>query len=93
MSTEDTGRSPNSARTEARKRLEARRDFGSHVVAYFVVNAFLIVTWALTGAGYFWPAWVIGGWGIGVVLHAWDAFLRRPITDADIDAELRRPQR
>jgi hypothetical protein len=45
---------------------------------------------ALTGAGYFWPAWVIASWGAGLVLHAWDTFLRRPVTDADVDAELRR---
>ncbi len=87
MGTEDSGLT---ARAEARKRVEARREFGSHVFVYVVVNAFLIATWAFTGAGYFWPAWVLAGWGVGVVLHAWDAFLRRPITDADIEAELRR---
>jgi hypothetical protein len=74
----------------ARKRVTDRREFGSHLVAYVVVNAFLVLVWALTGAGYFWPAWVLGGWGIGLVLHAWDAFLRRPVTEADVEAELRR---
>jgi hypothetical protein len=75
---------------EAAKRVNARRDFGSHLVAYVVVNGFLIVVWALTGAGYFWPAWVLAGWGVGLVLHAWDVFLRRPVTDADVEAELQR---
>jgi hypothetical protein len=74
----------------ARRRVQARRDFGSHLVAYVVVNAFLVLVWAVTGAGYFWPIWVLGGWGVGLVLHAWDAFLRRPVTEADIDTELRR---
>ena len=51
-------------REQARERLQERRDFGSHVVAYVVAfNAFLIVVWAVTGAGYFWPAWVLAGWG------------------------------
>lgn len=77
----------------ARKRLQTRRDFGSHVVAYVVINAFLVGVWAFTGAGYFWPAWVLGGWGAGLVLHAWDAFLHRQVTDADIEAELRRHRR
>ena len=77
-------------REAARKRLQERRDFGSHVVAYVVINASLIAVWALTGAGYFWPVWVLAGWGAGLVLHAWEAFVRRPITEADIDAELRR---
>ncbi|MGE3621627.1 MAG: 2TM domain-containing protein [Acidimicrobiia bacterium] len=77
----------------ARKQVTARRDFGSHVVAYVVVNAFMVLVWALTGAGYFWPAWILGGWGIGLVLHAWETFVRRPVTDADVEAELRRARR
>jgi len=77
-------------RDRARKRIQDRRDFGSHLVAYVVVNAFLVLVWAFTGAGYFWPAWVLGGWGIGLVLHAWETFVRRPITEADVDAELQR---
>ena len=80
-------------REAARQRLQAKRDFGSHLVAYVVVNIFLVVVWAVTGAGYFWPIWVIGGWGIGLVLHAWDVFWRRPVTEADIDAEMARHRR
>ena len=77
-------------REAARRRVQAKRDFGSHLVAYVVLNAFLVLVWAVTGAGYFWPIWVIGGWGIGLVLHAWDVHWRRPVTDADIDAEMTR---
>jgi len=101
MSTPDTGASMTadtetstvSARAQARKRLEARREFSSHLVAYLVINTFLITTWAFTGAGYFWPAWVLAAWGSGLVMHAWDVFVRRPITQADIDDELRRQHR
>jgi hypothetical protein len=77
-------------REAARRRVQARRDFMNHVAAYVVVNAFLVVVWAVTGGGYFWPAWVLGAWGAGLVLHGWDVYLRQPVTDADIDAELRR---
>ena len=77
----------------ARKRVTERREFGSHLVVYAVVNGFLVFIWAITGAGYFWPAWVLGSWGIGLVLHAWDAFARRPVTDEDIEAELKRQRR
>jgi 2TM domain len=85
-----TGASTVSERERARRRVQTKRDFASHVVAYAVINAFLVGIWAFTGAGYFWPAWVLGGWGAGLVLHAWDAFVRRPITEADIDAEIQR---
>lgn len=85
---------PDVAETErdrARKRLQDRRDFTSHLVAYVVVNAFLIGVWALTDyGGYFWPVWVLAGWGAGLLLHAYETFLRRPISEADVDAEVHR---
>jgi 2TM domain len=80
-------------RATARKRLQTRRDFAQHLVVYLVINSFLVGIWFVTGAGYFWPAWVLGGWGIGLALHAWDTFGRRPITEADVDAEVRRMAR
>jgi Domain of unknown function (DUF1707)/2TM domain len=44
------------------------------VGAYLAVNLMLIVIWAATGAGYFWPIWPIAGWGLGLLAHASDAF-------------------
>jgi hypothetical protein len=51
---------------------------------------FLVWIWASTGRGYFWPGWVLGGWGMGMVLSFWEIFVRRPISEADIEAEMRR---
>jgi hypothetical protein len=79
------------ARRAAYKRVKARRDLAGHVVAYLVVNAFLVVVWWITNPnGYFWPIWVIAGWGVGLLLNIWDVFGRRPITPDDIDREMRR---
>ena len=78
---------------KARKRVTERREFGSHLVVFVVVNGFFTIIWALTGGGYFWPAWIIGCWGMGLVLHAWELFVRRPVTDDDIEAELERTRR
>ena len=46
--------------------------------------------WAATGAGYFWPIWVILGWGIGIVFHAWTVFGQKPITEDDVQREMQR---
>lgn len=74
----------------ALKRLKARREFQAHLVVYVVVNAFLVLVWWWTGAGYFWPGWVMAGWGIGIVIRAWDVFIRRPITEEDVQREMKR---
>ncbi len=79
-------------RKAAIERLNNKRGCWQHVVAYVVVNAFLVLIWAVTGAGYFWPIWVLAGWGIGLVLHAWTAFFTKPITEEDIQREMRRGQ-
>ena len=86
----DTPQRDDTARELARKRVQARRDLGSHAVAFVVVNALFVAIWAMTGRGYFWPAWVIGCWAAGLLLHAWDALLHRPVTEADVDDELAR---
>jgi len=78
-------------RERAVKRIKDKREFWMHVVAYVVVNSFLIGIWALTGADYFWPAWVLLGWGIGIVLHGANLMLEgRPMREKDIEREMRR---
>jgi hypothetical protein len=77
-------------REQAVERLKKRRDFQGHLVTYVVVNAALWAVWAATGAGYAWPAWVTGAWAIGLLLNAWEVYVRRPITAADIDREINR---
>lgn len=56
----------------------ARRELSAHVATFAAVNAALILVWALTGAGYFWPVWSIGGWGIGLFSHWSDVRHGRP---------------
>jgi fatty acid desaturase len=72
----------------ARKRVEKKRKFRADVVAYVVINICLIGAWAVTGAGYFWPGWVLAAWGVALLLDVWNAYFQRPITEADIEREL-----
>ena len=64
------------AEREDRLQRIARTAFIAHARVYVVVNVFLIGVWVLAGAGYFWPAWVILGWGIAIVLQAMATFAR-----------------
>jgi hypothetical protein len=80
----------NDQRQAAIQRLNAKREFRQHLGVYVLVNAMLIIIWAATGAGYFWPIWPIGGWGIGLAIHAFTVYSQKPITEDDIQAEMRR---
>ena len=91
--THDAGVTEDDLRTEAIRSLRKKRDFRSHLVAYVLVNALLVVIWAATGADFFWPIFPIVGWGIGVVFNAWDVYGRRPITEEAIRKEQERLRR
>jgi hypothetical protein len=74
----------------AHARVLRKRKFRGDVVAYLVINAFLVVIWAVSGFGYFWPVWVLGGWGVLLVLDGWDAYYRHDVTEQDIQREMRK---
>ena len=86
---EASGHSEQDLRSQAVERLKKKRDFKTHVLMYLLVNAFLVVIWAVTSGddGFFWPIFVIIGWGIGVVANAWDVYGRKPITEEEISRE------
>jgi len=54
---------------EAKKRVEEKKSFRSHFIIYLCVNALLVIIWAVTGAGFPWFVFPLGGWGIGVLFH------------------------
>jgi 2TM domain len=75
-------------RQQAIVRLKKKSDFKAHLLAYVLVNAFLLVIWAATGAGFPWPIFPIFGWGIGVAFNAWDAYGRTTPTESEIAREM-----
>lgn len=81
-------------RDRAVEQLKKRRDFRGHILAYVLVNAFIVAVWVMTGPhGFFWPVFLVGLWGIGVVMNAWDVYWRRDITEEDIQHEIERDSR
>jgi hypothetical protein len=79
--------------------LKRKRKFIEAAVAYVTVNGVLWLIWALTdhsADGIMpWPAWVSVIWGFLLAIDAWRAFghwpasLHRPITEADIQREMK----
>jgi 2TM domain len=77
-------------RGTAVERLKKRQDFHAHLLVYTLVIALLWTIWALTGAGFPWPLIVMGGWGVGLIMNAYDVYGREPIREEDIQREIER---
>lgn len=76
-------------RDAAIERLEARRDFQEQISRYVAVNGFFVALWALGGGGFFWPAFVLIGWGLHLAICLIRA-MARPITSEEIAREMER---
>ena len=80
-----------SLRTAAVTRLKKKREFYAHLVAYVLVNAFLIALWAITSPdSIFWPVFPMLGWGIGLVFHAFDTYSKPTFNEDRIRREMDR---
>lgn len=81
------------AREDALHRLKTKQSFRYTAFSYVVINIFLWIIWALTSdhEGFPpWPLWVTVGWGFALAFMAWNAYGRKPISDADIEREMGR---
>lgn len=76
-------------RREAIDRLQKRSDFWTHLTAYVLVNAVIIIVWFVVGGGFFWPIFPLAGWGIGLFFHGMDVF-RKPYSEQRIRREMDR---
>ncbi|MEX0992668.1 MAG: 2TM domain-containing protein [Solirubrobacterales bacterium] len=79
---------PEELRNEAVKRLKKKRDFKAHLLSYVLINAMLVGIWAISGAGFFWPAFVLLGWGVGLAFNAYDVYGRHTITEDQVQREI-----
>jgi hypothetical protein len=75
-------------RDRAIELLRKKSEFRAHLLAYLLVNAFLVSIWAVTGAGFFWPVFPIMGWAIGVAFNAWDVYRRQVPTEDQVRREM-----
>jgi hypothetical protein len=76
-------------RERALLRLKKRRDLGAHALVYAMVNGFLVVIWLMTSTGgFFWPMFPMVGWGIGLVMNAWDVYRGEDFDEDQIQREI-----
>jgi hypothetical protein len=86
------------ARDEAIAQLKRKREFRAAIAAYVVVNAALWLIWILSDErgdanGIPWPLWVTAFWGLGMVISAWNIYGQRPISESEVQEEMRKIQR
>ena len=89
MTQTPTSAPPAELRDRAVEQLKKKRAFYGHLLVYTLVNATIVVVWAMTSdGGFFWPIFPMLGWGIGVVFNAWDAYRRPEPTEQQIRREI-----
>ncbi len=78
-------------RHKAIKRIRERQQFYAHLAFFVVMSVYLVFVWARSGSSFFWPAWALVGWGIGIFAHASHVFgWQRDISEERIRREIER---
>ena len=90
MSTDTPATEVSSDRDEAIRRLTARRHLTQTGVAFLGLILELVVIWAVSGAGEFWPIWPILGFGFAFASQAIAVYTHRGITEEDVQKEMQR---
>ena len=70
-----TGMSEEEIYRLARKRVEEKKGFYTQFAIYLAINTMLVIIWAVTGAGFPWFVFPLGGWGIGILFHFLGVFV------------------
>jgi hypothetical protein len=60
---------------QARRRVDAKIGFFTHLGVYIVVNALLIIINLQSSPEQLWFYWPLLGWGIGIAFHALGVFV------------------
>ena len=74
------------------RRVKAKQRFFMHLIVYVIVNSLLVATWTIFTRGIlFWPAFIMAGWGIGLLLHGLNVFVSHGgWEESEIEKEVRR---
>jgi hypothetical protein len=63
----------------AESRVGQKKGFFIHLTVYIVINAFLVIIWAVTSSvSKYWFPWFVfplAGWGVGLLFHGLNVFV------------------
>jgi hypothetical protein len=77
---------------EAQKRVKYKSKFLKDLMAYLIINAGIFLIWSFpAGHGYPWFLWVLGPWGLFLILDYINAFIWQGTTGrAAVEKEARK---
>lgn len=81
------------AYTNAKKKVEARMSFFTHLVVYLVVITMLTILNLTVAGDYFWVIWPMIGWGSGLIIHGLYTFIfdsESPLKERLIEKEMKK---
>jgi hypothetical protein len=82
------------SRETAIRRIKARNGFKIHFLVYLIINGISVMSWAVSEAGkplpagFFWPVFLIVGWGVGLVAHGYAVYRGNAYPEEQIQREL-----
>jgi transcriptional regulator with XRE-family HTH domain len=68
---------------EAFEYVQELKAFYLHLMIFIVVNVFLIILNFIVSPNYLWFLWALGGWGLGITIHAIVTFDWFSLFDSD----------
>jgi hypothetical protein len=77
-------------RVQIVRRMRARLGFIWHAVVFFMANITMIFINLRFSPDTWWFVWPLGGWGAGLILHAFAVFGGPALSEAAIQAEVQR---
>ncbi|MGK2931331.1 MAG: 2TM domain-containing protein [Solirubrobacterales bacterium] len=78
-------------RDQAIKNLKAKQAFRYQVVIWAGVSIFLILIWAISDRGFFWPIFPIAAWGLfGLIPQGWRLYHGDNMNEDQIQKEMDR---
>jgi hypothetical protein len=81
-------------RAQAVRRLHRKRGLQGHALSFVLVNLLAVsLWWFLSPRAFFWPLYLLVGWGVGLAFHAWAVCAPSELDEDRVQREIDRIRR